>query len=106
MHRSDILHVEDLEIDRVSHDVRRAGQWIELTTEEYALLEYLATDPGRVFSRMSIIEHVWSASFEHLPDIVDVCVRPLRRKIEDPFPPKLIRAVRGLGYGVGGISGS
>jgi DNA-binding response OmpR family regulator len=105
VNRSDILQVEDLEIDRVSHDVRRAGRRIELTPEEYALLEYLATDPGRVFSRMAIIEHVWGQSFEHLPDIVDVCVRHLRRKIDDPFPTKLIRTVRGLGYGVGGIPG-
>jgi DNA-binding response OmpR family regulator len=101
VNRSDILQVEDLEIDRASHDVRRAGRRIDLTSEEYALLEYLATDPGRVFSRSAIIEHVWGQSFEHLPDIVDVCVRHLRTKVDSPFPTNLIREVRGLGYGVG-----
>jgi DNA-binding response OmpR family regulator len=77
---------------------RRGGKKIDLTAKEYALLEYLATHPGRVFSRTMIIEHVWDQSFEGLTNIVDVYVRHLRSKVDDPFPTKLIRTVRGMGY--------
>jgi len=99
--RTTVLRVGDLEMDRLSQQVRRNGKRIELTPKEYALLEYLATNPGRVFSRTMIIEHVWDQSFEGLNNIVDVYVRHLRRKIDDPFPTKLIRTVRGVGYGLG-----
>ena len=64
---------------------------IELTAKEYSLLEYLATHPDRVFSRTMIIEHVWDQSFEGLTNIVDVYVRHLRAKVDDPFPTKLLR---------------
>ena len=74
---------------------------IELTAREYALLEYLAANPGRVFSRTMIIEHVWDQSFEGPTNIVDVYVRHLRAKIDDPLPLKLIRTVRGVAYGLG-----
>ena len=96
--RAAVLRVGDLEIDRMSQQVKRAGKRVELTRKEYALLEYLATNPGRVFSRAMIIEHVWDQSFEGLNNIVDVHVRHLRRKVDDPFPTKLIRTVRGVGY--------
>jgi DNA-binding response OmpR family regulator len=95
-----VLRVADLEMDRLSQQVWRGGQRIELTATEYALLEYLATNPGRVFSRTTLIEHVWDQSFEGLHSIVDVYVRHLRRKVDDPFPTKLIRTVRGVGYGL------
>jgi DNA-binding response OmpR family regulator len=98
--RSSVLRVGDLEVDRLSQHVKRAGRKIELTPKEYALLEYLATNPGRVFSRTMIIEHVWDQSFEGLTNIVDVYVRHLRSKVDDPFPTKLIRTVRGVGYGL------
>jgi|SRR5579864_6406322 len=98
--RSSVLRVADLEIDRLSQQVRRGGRRIELTPKEYALLEYLAANPGRVFSRTMIIEHVWDQSFEGLTNIVDVYVRHLRGKIDDPFAIKLIRTVRGVGYGL------
>ncbi len=98
--RSSVLRVGDLEIDRLSQQVRRAGRRIELTPKEYALLEYLAANPGRVFSRTMIIEHVWDQSFEGLTNIVDVYVRHLRSKIDDPFATKLIKTVRGVGYGL------
>src|SRR5581483_9821686 len=88
--RSSVLRVADLEVDRLSQQVKRAGRRIELTAKEYALLEYLATNPGRVFSRTMIIEHVWDQSFEGLTNIVDVYVRHLRSKVDDPFPTKLI----------------
>ena len=98
--RASVLRVADLEVDRLSQQVRRAGQRIELTVKEYALLEYLAANPGRVFSRTMIIEHVWDQSFEGLTNIVDVYVRHLRAKVDDPFAVKLIRTVRGVGYGL------
>jgi two-component system copper resistance phosphate regulon response regulator CusR len=98
--RSNVLRVGDLEIDRLTQQVRRGGKRIELTSKEYALLEYLAAHPGRVLSRTMIIEHVWDESFEGLTNIVDVYVRHLRSKVDDPFPTKLIRTVRGVGYAV------
>jgi DNA-binding response OmpR family regulator len=101
MARSSVLRVEDLEVDRLTQQVRRAGKRIELTPKEYALLDYLAANPGRVFSRAMIIEHVWDHSFDGLTNIVDVYVRHLRGKIDDPFKVKLIRTVRGVGYAIG-----
>ena len=98
--RASVLRVGDLEVDRLTKQVRRGGRRIELTAKEYALLEYLAAHPGRVFSRTMIIEHVWDQSFEGLTNIVDVYVRHLRSKVDDPFPVKLIRTVRGVGYGL------
>ena len=99
--RSSVLRVADLEVDRLTQQVRRGGRRIELTPKEYALLEYLAANPGRVFSRTMIIEHVWDQSFGGLTNIVDVYVRHLRAKVDSPFPVKLIRTVRGVGYGLG-----
>src|SRR5579871_5626666 len=98
--RASVVRVADLEIDRLTQHVKRAGKTIELTPKEYGLLEYLASNPGRVFSRTMIIEHVWDQSFEGLTNIVDVYVRHLRSKVDDPFPTKLIRTVRGVGYGL------
>jgi two-component system copper resistance phosphate regulon response regulator CusR len=96
--RTDMLRVADLEVNRLSQQVRRAGQRIDLTAKEYGVLEYLLSSPGRVFSRTMILEHVWDQSFEGVTNIVDVYVRYLRRKIDDPFSQKLICTVRGVGY--------
>jgi two-component system copper resistance phosphate regulon response regulator CusR len=93
-----VLRIADLEIDRLTQQVKRAGKRIELTSKEYALLEYLASHAGRVLSRTMIIEHVWDESFEGLTNIVDVYVRHLREKIDEPHPLKLLRTVRGVGY--------
>ena len=98
VNRSSVLRVANLEVDRLSKQVRRAGKRIDLTAKEYSLLEYFATNPGRVFSRTMIIEHVWDQSFEGLTNIVDVYVRHLREKVDDPHSTKLIRTVRGMGY--------
>ncbi len=98
--RSTVLRVADLEVNRLLQQVKRAGKRIELTAKEYALLEYLVANPGRVFSRTMILEHVWDQSFEGLTNIVDVYVRHLRSKVDDPFPTKLIRTVRGVGYSI------
>jgi DNA-binding response OmpR family regulator len=95
---NNVVRVADLELDRLTQQVRRAGKRIELTAKEYALLEYLASHAGRVLSRTMIIELVWDESFEGLTNIVDVYVRHLRAKIDDPFQTKLIRTVRGAGY--------
>ncbi len=73
---------------------------IDLTVKEYALLEYLMTNVGRVLSRTMIIEHVWDQSFDGVTNIVNVYVRNLRNKIDDPFGRKLIETVRGVGYSI------
>ena len=100
VNRSNVLRVGDLELDRLTQQVKRAGKRVELTAKEYALLEYLVANAGRVFSRTMIIEHVWDQSFEGLTNIVDVYVRHLRAKVDDPFSTKLIHTVRGVGYSV------
>jgi len=96
--RANILRVGDLELDRLSRQVKRGGKRIELTSKEYSLLEYLVSHPGRVLSRTMIMEHVWDESFEGLTNIVDVYVRHLRAKVDVPHDQKLIRTVRGVGY--------
>jgi DNA-binding response OmpR family regulator len=96
--RCDVILVSNLELNRLTRQVRRAGQDIELTGKEYALLEYLLSSPSRVFTRSMILEHVWDQSFEGATNIVDVYVRHLRRKVDDPFAVKLIQTVRGVGY--------
>jgi two-component system copper resistance phosphate regulon response regulator CusR len=97
---ADVLKIGDLEIDRLSQQVRRAGKKIELTSKEYSLLEYLSAHAGKVMSRTMIVEHVWDESFQGLTNIVDVYVRHLRSKLDDPYPKKLIRTVRGVGYSI------
>jgi two-component system copper resistance phosphate regulon response regulator CusR len=99
--RSSVVRVGDLELDRLSQQVKRAGKRIDLTAKEYSLLEYLMSNAGRVLSRTMIIEHVWDQSFDGITNIVDVYVRHLRNKVDDPFEQKLIRTVRGVGYTIG-----
>lgn len=99
--KASTIKVGDLELDRLTHQVRRAGQKIELSPKEYSLLEYFALNAGRVLSRSMIIDRVWDQSFEGLTNIVDVYVRQLRRKIDEDYETKLIRTVRGLGYSIG-----
>ena len=96
--RVDVLRLADLELNRLTQQVKRHGHRIDLTAKEYALLEYLLCSPGRVFSRTMILNHVWDQSFEGVTNIVDVYVRYLRKKIDEPFPVKLIHTVRGVGY--------
>jgi len=98
VNRSSTLTIDDLELDRLTQQVRRAGRRIELTAKEYGLLEYLMLNPGRVLSRNMIIEHVWDQSFDGITNIVDVYVRHLRSKVDDGHEFKLIRTVRGAGY--------
>lgn len=96
--RDSVVRVADLELDRLSQQVKRSGHRIDLTSKEYSLLEYLVSNAGRVLSRTMIIEHVWDQSFDGITNIVDVYVRHLRSKVDDPFERKLIRTIRGVGY--------
>lgn len=98
VNRSSTLRVGDLELDRLTQQVKRDGRRIDLTAKEYALLEYLMQNPERVLSRHMIIEHVWDQSFDGITNIVDVYVRHLRSKVDDGETFKMIRTVRGTGY--------
>lgn len=102
VNRSSVLCLHDLELDRLSQQVKRAGARIELTSKEFALLEYLMANAGRVLSRNMIIEHVWDQSFDGMTNIVDVYIRHLRRKVDENHAKKLIRTVRGVGYTIDG----
>jgi DNA-binding response OmpR family regulator len=96
--RDPVLRVADLEVDTVAHEVRRAGKPVELTSKEYAILEYFMRNPNRVLSRTQISEHVWDYDFVAMSNVVDVYVGYLRRKLEDDREPRLLRTIRGAGY--------
>jgi len=93
-----VLTVEDLKLDRVERRVSRGSRTIDLTSKEFALLEYLMRNAGRRVTRSMIIEHVWNLSFDSSTNLVDVYINYLRRKIDDGFEPKLIQTIRGIGY--------
>ncbi len=95
---AEVIEIGDLRIELASRRVERGGQPIELTAKEFALLEYLARHAGEVVTRTMISEHVWDINFDTLSNVIDVYIRYLRRKIDDPFPEKLIRTRRGVGY--------
>jgi two-component system, OmpR family, copper resistance phosphate regulon response regulator CusR len=92
------IRMADLEIDLLRHRATRAGQKIELTSKEFMLLTLLARRAGEVLSRTLIAESVWDMNFDSDTNVVDVNVRRLRSKVDDPFPVKLIHTVRGAGY--------
>jgi heavy metal response regulator len=92
------LEVGDLILDTTTREVSRRGQFMTLTSREYALLEYLMRHPNQVLTRTTIADHVWNYDFDNATNVIDVHIRNLRRKIDDPFPDKLIRTVRGAGY--------
>jgi heavy metal response regulator len=95
---SPILTVADLTLDPATRKVSRANQAIELTPREYALLEFLMRNRGRVLSRALIAEHVWGIHFDSFTNVIEVYVNYLRRKIDSDFEPKLLHTVRGVGY--------
>jgi DNA-binding response OmpR family regulator len=97
-----LLKEQDLELDRVSRTVIRAGQNIQLTPKEFALLEFLMLHAERSVSRSSIVEQVWQMKGETLTNVVDVYINYLRRKIDGGHPRPLIHTVRGVGYQIGG----
>jgi two-component system copper resistance phosphate regulon response regulator CusR len=90
--------IADLVIDTRAHSVTRGGRLVELTAKEYALLEYLAREQGRVLGRAEIAEHVWDENFDPLSNLIDVNINRLRRKIDDGFASPLIHTRRGEGY--------
>ncbi len=90
--------MDNLELNRVEHAVRRAGRAIELTPKEFGLLEYLMRNAGQRVSRAQIIENVWNLSHDTMTNVVDVYVNYLRKKIDCPAERKLIHTVRGVGY--------
>jgi two-component system copper resistance phosphate regulon response regulator CusR len=90
--------VEDLEIDMRRHRAIRAGVALNLTAKEFLLLAHLVRAAGEVVSRAEIAAHVWDINFETDTNVVDVMVRRLRAKVDDPFQTKLIQTVRGVGY--------
>jgi two-component system OmpR family response regulator len=91
------LALADLEVDEDAHEVRRAGQVIDLTPTEYRLLRYLLVNSGRVLTRAQILDHVWDYDFGGDASVLETYVSYLRRKV-DRFPPPLIQTVRGVGY--------
>jgi DNA-binding response OmpR family regulator len=92
------LEMGSLVVDPSIHTALRAGQPIELTPKEFALLEFLLRHPNQVVTRQLIEQHIWNYDFECESNVIDVYVRRLRRKIDDPFPVKLLTTVRGIGY--------
>ena len=96
--RPAVLTVGDLEVDPAARAVSRGGRAVELTTREFAVLEFLVRHAGTVVSRTQLIDHVWDCNYEGSTNLVDVYVGYLRRKLEEPFGRPLIRTVRGAGY--------
>lgn len=94
----DILQIDDLKIDKQQQTVTRAGKIIDLTSKEYALLEYLMQYPNQVLSKETLIDHVWDFDADILPNNVEAYIKNLRQKIDKPFKKQLIKTVRGFGY--------
>ncbi len=96
--RPSAIEIADLHIDLIARKVRRGGRAIELTAKEFSLLEYLGRHAGEVVTRTMIAEHVWDMNFDSFSNVIDVYIRYLRRKIDEPFEAKLIHTRRGQGY--------
>jgi len=92
------IQCADLEIDAIKHRVTRNNVRIDLTPKEFQLLLLMARRPGEVFSRTVIAEQVWDMNFDSDTNVVDVAIRRLRNKVDDPFENKLIHTIRGVGY--------
>ena len=96
--QSAVLTLGDLSLDTVTYSVKRASKLIQLTSKEFALLEYMLRNPGRPLSKEVIISHVWDYDANILPNTVEVYIKYLRNKIDTPFKKPLIHTVRGFGY--------
>ena len=94
----DVLKIADLTIDKQQQTVMRAGKTIDLTSKEYALLEYLMQHPNQILSKETLIDHVWDFDADILPNNVEAYIKNLRQKIDKPFKKQLIKTVRGFGY--------
>jgi len=97
----EVVTIADLQVDLRGHRVRRHGEDIELTAKEFALLEFLVRHHDQVVSRAAISAHVWDENHDPFTNVLEVLVRRLRRKIDDPFEQKLIHTMRGVGYRFG-----
>jgi heavy metal response regulator len=93
-----LLRVGDLTLDTITRRATRDSDAIHLTNKEYALLEFLMRHPNQVLTRTMIAEHVWNYDFDNVSNVIDVHIRYLRRKLDDPYTHKLIQTVRGAGY--------
>ena len=98
LREDDLLRIADLEIDVLKRRVLRAGERIDLTNKEFGLLHLLAKRQGEVLSRSLIASQVWDMNFDSDTNVVDVAIRRLRAKIDDPFAVKLVHTMRGMGY--------
>lgn len=96
--KDNLLTVGDLSVSRSDRSVTRSGQSIRLTKTEFALLEYLMQSSPRPVSKKTLIDHVWDFDADVLPNTVEVYIRNLRKKIDKPFGPKLLKTVRDVGY--------
>lgn len=92
------LQIADLVLDTATHEVTRGGTLIDLASKEYAVLEYLMRHAERVVTRTMMLEAVWGYDFDPGSNVVDVYIRYLRRKLDDPYPLKLLETIRGTGY--------
>ena len=92
------MHIEELELDLARHKAWRSGVALDLTAKEFQLLSLMMRRRGEVLTRTTISEQVWGINFDSDTNIVDVAIRRLRKKIDDPFPRKLIHTIRGVGY--------
>ncbi len=101
-HARAVLQVEDLELERITHTVRRGSHNIELSPREFALLEFLMRHEGQPVSRAAIVEQVWKIHFDAMTNVVDVYINYLRRKVDSGHDRALIRTIRGVGYQIGG----
>jgi two-component system OmpR family response regulator len=93
-----VLMAGDVRLDPAARRVWRRGEEIQLPNKEFRILEYLMRHPGRVLTRTMIAEHVWDYDFPNLTNVIDVHVRKLRHRLDDPYPGRLIQTVRGAGY--------
>jgi len=100
--RAGAIQIDDLEVDEATGKARRGGKDLELTSREFALLALLARHSGQVVTRSQISEKIWKVEYDGVSNVIDVHVRHLRAKVDDPFDRKLIRTVRGMGYALGG----
>ncbi|WP_224983607.1 heavy metal response regulator transcription factor [Geomonas agri] len=98
LQQAELLKLADLELDLVRHKARRGGQTLDLTVKEFQLLALMLRRRGEVLSRTTISEQVWGINFDSDTNVVDVAIRRLRKKVDDPFTLKLIHTIRGVGY--------
>jgi heavy metal response regulator len=98
MEKTNLLKIDDLELDTITHMARRGGKKIDFTAREYELLEFLLRNKNRVMTRSIIAQHVWEYNFDVESNIVDVYINRLRNKIDDSSDRKLIHSIKGVGY--------